>query len=70
GVHVRRPADAIRLLAPELRGLEVECFRVLVLDVRRRVIGNEEVSRGTLDAALVHPREVFRPALRLGGASL
>jgi DNA repair protein RadC len=70
GVHVRRPADAIRLLAPELRGQEVECFRVLVLDVRRRVIGNEEVSRGTLDAALVHPREVFRPALRLGGASL
>lgn len=70
GAHVRRPADAIRLLAPELRGLEVESFRVLVLDVRRRVIGNEEVSRGTLDAALVHPREVFRPALRLGGASL
>ena len=70
GARVRRPADAVRLLAPELRGLEVESFRVLVLDVRRRVIGNEEVSRGTLDAALVHPREVFRPALRLGGASL
>ncbi len=67
---MRRPADAVRLLAPELRGLEVESFRVLVLDVRRRVIGNEEVSRGTLDATLVHPREVFRPALRLGGASL
>ncbi len=70
GAQVGRAEDAFRLLAPELRGLEVESFRVLVLDVRRGVIGNEEVSRGTLDAALVHPREVFRPALRLGGAAL
>ncbi|MDB2577211.1 DNA repair protein RadC [Planctomycetota bacterium] len=70
GAHVRRPEDAFRMLAPELRGLEVESFRVLIFDVRRKVIANEEVSRGTLDAALVHPREVFRPALRLGGAAL
>jgi len=70
GAQARTPAEAFRLLAPELRGLEVESFRVLVLDVRKRVISHEEVSRGTLDAALVHPREVFRPALRLGGAAL
>ena len=70
GARVESPADAVRLLAPELRGLAVESFRVLVLDVRRRPIAHEEVSRGTLDAALVHPREVFGPALRAGGATI
>ena len=70
GVRAGTPAEAFRVLSPELRGLEVESFRVLVLDVRGKLIGHREVSRGTLNGALVHPREVFRLALRIGGASL
>ena len=67
---LRRPADVARFLFPELRGLEVETFQVLVLDARHRLKARIEVSRGTLDSAPVHPREVFAPALRLAGAAV
>src|SRR5437899_11307767 len=42
---------------------DVESFVVLLLNTRRRVKGNVLVSTGTLDTLLVHPREVFRPAI-------
>jgi DNA repair protein RadC len=42
---------------------ECECFVVLLLNTRRRVKGHQLVSMGTMDAALVHPREVFRAAV-------
>lgn len=65
-----RPVDVARYLAPRLRGLEVETFHALVLDTRRRLIESFEVGRGTIDAAPVHPREVFAPVLRLRGSAL
>ena len=42
----------------------------MLLDGRHRVLGHEVVSQGTLTASLVHPREVFRPALRACAAAL
>jgi len=59
-----RPAAVARLLAPEVRGLEVETFHTLVLDARHELVAHERVATGTLMTAPVHPREVFRPALR------
>jgi DNA repair protein RadC len=47
---------------------DVECFVVLLLNTRRRIKGHVLVSTGTLDTILVHPREVFRPAI-IGAAS-
>lgn len=47
-----------------------ECFVVLSLDTRGGLIAKTEVSRGTLTACPVHPREVFRTAIQLGAASL
>jgi len=41
-----------------------EHFVVILLDSKNRVIYEENVSIGTLDSTLVHPREVFRPAVR------
>ena len=43
---------------------------VVLLDGRHRVLRHELVSQGTLTASLVHPREVFRPALRESAASV
>ena len=40
-----------------------ECFFVVFLNTRRRVVGFELVSMGTLDQVLVHPRDVFRAAI-------
>ena len=47
-----------------------EEFHVVTLDTRHRVIGDHRVTVGTLDASLVHPREVFRPALRDAAAAV
>ena len=41
-----------------------------MLDGRHRVLGQEGISQGTLTASLVHPREVYRPALRASAAAL
>ena len=67
---LRQAAAVASLLAPELRGLEVETFHVLLLDARHRLKTRVQVSRGTLSSAPVHPREVFGPALRIGAAAV
>jgi DNA repair protein RadC len=48
---------------------DCECFAILLLNTRRRVKGHHLVSIGTLDSVLVHPREVFRIAIMMGGIS-
>jgi proteasome lid subunit RPN8/RPN11 len=49
---------------------ECECLVVLLLNTRRRVMGHELVSIGTLDTILVHPREVFRIAVAISAAAV
>jgi DNA repair protein RadC len=50
--------------------LEREVFYVLLLDGKNRVRGEVRVSEGSLTAALVHPREVFAPAIREAAAAI
>jgi DNA repair protein RadC len=49
---------------------EVETFHVVVLSTRRKIQGHFLVATGTLDTILVHPREVFRPAIIANAAAL
>lgn len=67
---IRTPGGVYRLMAPRLRGLERETFHVLLLDGRHRLTGVEQVSEGTLTTSLVHPREVFLPAIRHPAAAI
>jgi len=53
-----------------LRDLRKEVFLALLLDGKHRVVREESVSVGTLTASLVHPREVFGPAIREGAAAI
>lgn len=55
---------------PRLRYAKKEQFIVILLDSKNRVIGTELVSEGTLTDSLVHPREVFRPAILQHAASI
>ncbi|MDO5505242.1 MAG: DNA repair protein RadC [Pseudoxanthomonas suwonensis] len=57
------PASAGRYFAQRLRGAPNEVFAALFLDTRHRALGFEELFRGTIDGAEVHPREVVRRAL-------
>lgn len=70
GTAVRDPADVFRHFHARLRDAARERFVCLLLDGRHRLLREELVSQGTLTASLVHPREVFRPALRAGAAAL
>jgi len=67
---LRSPARVHELMASELCGLAQETFHVLLLDGKHRLRRRERVSQGTLTTSLVHPREVFGPAIREGAAAL
>ncbi len=70
GEPVRRPDDVHRHFHAHLRDALQEEFHVLLLDGRHRLIRVALVTRGTLTASLVHPREVFRHALREAAAAV
>jgi DNA repair protein RadC len=70
GEPVRGPADVFRHLHARVRAWRHERFFVLLLDGRHRLLREVVISQGTLTASLVHPREVFRPALREAAAAV
>jgi DNA repair protein RadC len=57
------PEAIAGLLREQNRAYTVESLQVLFLNTRRRLIGMQNVSQGTLDTILVHPREVFAAAI-------
>jgi DNA repair protein RadC len=75
---VREPVSGELLNTPEaaapfledMRDLAQEAFCVLTLNTKNRVIKRHLISLGTLSSTLVHPREVFRPAITDGAASI
>jgi DNA repair protein RadC len=69
-VRIRGPEDVHRLMAPRLRDLGHEEFHALLLNTQHRVLRDVIVSRGILDASLIHPREVFRPAILESAAAV
>jgi len=64
------PERIAGLLRDEARFLTVESFQVVLLNTRRRLIRVELVSTGTLDTLLVHPREVFKPAITASASAI
>lgn len=64
GTSLRNPRDSGEFLRAKLRHLPYEVFACLYLDNRHRVLAFEELFRGTVDGASVHPREVVRACLR------
>ena len=72
---IRDPEAAYRLLRPLIEGATSgnaqECFMVILLDTKNKVIGAPvECLRGLLDQCHVHPREIFREAVRQSAASV
>ena len=70
GAMIRSAEDVYEHFAQRMRWHQQEEFAVLLLDGRNRVIRESIISQGTLNASLVHPREVFRSAVREAAASL
>ena len=57
------PELVSELVGPEMRQLRTESLRVILLDTRYRLLHIEEVSIGSLNESIAHPREIFRPAI-------
>lgn len=70
GQRIRSPVDVQRHFMGRAMQMRRESFHVLLLDGRHRLITSEVVSVGTLTASLVHPREVFRSAIREAAAAV
>ncbi|MCS7458727.1 DNA repair protein RadC [Paenibacillus doosanensis] len=69
-VTVRSPEDVSGLMMEEMRYLQKEHFVCLFLNTKNHVIGQETLSMGSLNASIVHPREVFRAAIKRSSASI
>jgi DNA repair protein RadC len=63
-------AEAALYCMPLIGHLEQEHFLVVWLDVRNQVLGHEVITKGLVDSSLVHPREVFRGALKANASSV
>jgi DNA repair protein RadC len=60
---LNHPEAIYQLLGAEMRRLDRESLRVVLLDTRFHLIAITEVSKGTLNESLAHPREIFKPAI-------
>lgn len=66
---IRSPKDAALYMMGEMRGLKQEHFVCLFLNMKNQVIGKETVFVGSLNSSIVHPREIFRSAIKRSAAS-
>ena len=64
------PEAIVRLLRDQNHAKNVETVQIVLLNTRRRLIRIEQVSEGTLDTILVHPREVFKAAISASAAAV
>jgi DNA repair protein RadC len=69
-VQIKSARSAAELLLPQYGNRPVEQFGVLLLDTKHRVLRTIVLSVGTLDASIVHPRDVFGAAAAAGAAAL
>jgi len=67
---VKTPEDVASLVKARLKGKKKEYFLALLLDTRNQLIKVSEISIGSLDTSIVHPREVFKEAISASAASV
>ncbi len=70
GIQIKSPIDCAEYIAEEVRTLEQEHFIGIYLDVKNRILAKKTLFIGSLNKALVHPREVFKEAFKHGCASI
>lgn len=70
GRSFRSSLEIFRHFHPRMADLKKECFWNVLLDGKNRILRTVRVSEGSLTSSLVHPREVFRPAIREAAAGI
>lgn len=67
---IDNPRTVVDLLRDELRLQKQEVFKALILDTKNQLLKIVTITIGTLNANIIHPRELFRPAIALGANSI
>ncbi len=70
GRRLSSSGEVFRIYHSRLRDLRQECFLLVLLDAKHAVLRDVTVSQGSLTMSLVHPREVFAPAVRESAAAV
>lgn len=69
-VGFNTPEEAASFLMPEMRYLDKEHFKALVLNMKNKLLRSLDISVGSLSSSVVHPRELFKAVIRLSGAAV
>jgi DNA repair protein RadC len=69
-ITIKTTQDVLKAVRQKLKDKKNESFLLLLLDTRNQLIRPAEISRGSLDATVVHPREVFKEAITASAASV
>jgi DNA repair protein RadC len=69
-IYFKQPQDVAQFFIPELGHLKQELFAIALLDSSGKFIHKQTVSRGILNASLIHPREVFKEAIKRSAAAI
>lgn len=67
---IKKPSDIVNLIMADIFFKKQEVFIVITLDSKNKVICKKEIFKGSLNSSLVHPREVFKEALKDSAASI
>lgn len=67
---IRSPKDVKDIFINDMRFLEKEHFKVIFMNTKNEIIAFETISIGSLNASIVHPREVFNRAIKKSSASI
>lgn len=67
---IRSPEDAANFLMQDMTSLQQEHFVVLFLNVKNQILHKKTIFVGSLNASIVHPREIFREAVKRSAASI
>ncbi|WP_163191786.1 RadC family protein [Clostridium thermarum] len=67
---IKSPADAASILMETMRSLKQEVLKIILVNTKNKVILIKDVSMGSINSSIVHPREVFMEAVRRSAASI
>lgn len=69
-IAIKSPDEVSRLVMEEMRYLRKEVFKIILLNTKNHIIKQVNVSVGSLNSSIVHPREVFSEAVKTGCSGL
>ncbi|MDH4035970.1 MAG: DNA repair protein RadC [Candidatus Krumholzibacteria bacterium] len=70
GISIKAPKDVARLFMDEMKHYDREHFKAAFLNTKNQIIRVVTVSIGSLNASIVHPREILKPAISASAASI